>query len=129
MLSFDATVQYYQVHGRDWERYALIKARTVAGDRDAGDRLLGQLRPFVYRKYLDYGAIQSIRDMKQMIDREVRRKHGEGDIKLGRGGIREIEFIVQSLQLIRGGREVRLQTNRIHSALRQLVRIVGTGDR
>jgi len=119
-LSFDAMVQYYQVHGRDWERYALVKARPIAGDLDAGGRLLEQLRPFVYRKYLDYGAIQAIRDMKQMIDREVQRKHGEGDIKLGRGGIREIEFMVQSLQLIRGGRELRLQTNRIHAALREL---------
>jgi len=122
-LSFDAMIQYYQVHGRDWERYALVKARPVAGDRDAGRWLLDQLRPFVYRKYLDYGAIQAIRDMKQMIDREVQRKHGEGDIKLGRGGIREIEFIVQSLQLIRGGRELRLQTNRFHPALHELADI------
>ena len=122
VLSFDAMVQYYQVHGRDWERYALIKARPVAGDLDSGQWLLDQLRPFVYRKYLDFGAIQAIRDMKQMIDREVARKHGEGDIKLGRGGIREIEFIVQSLQLIRGGREIRLQANRIHTALAQLDR-------
>ncbi|HSH40629.1 MAG TPA: bifunctional [glutamate--ammonia ligase]-adenylyl-L-tyrosine phosphorylase/[glutamate--ammonia-ligase] adenylyltransferase, partial [Arenicellales bacterium] len=119
-LSFDAMIQYYQVHGRDWERYALVKARPVAGDLDAGRSLLDQLRPFIYRKYLDFGAIQSIRDMKLMIDREVRRKHGEGDIKLGRGGIREIEFIVQSLQLIRGGREPRLQTTRIHPALHEL---------
>jgi len=122
VLSFDAIVHYYQVHGRDWERYALIKARAVAGDRAAGDWLLAQLRPFIYRKYLDFGAIQAIRDMKQMIDREVRRKHGEGDIKLGRGGIREIEFIVQSLQLIRGGREPRLQGNRIQPVLAQLAR-------
>lgn len=123
VLSFDAMVQYYQVHGRDWERYAQVKARPVAGDIAAGARLLEQLRPFVYRKYLDFGAIQAIRDMKQMIDREVQRKHGEGDIKLGRGGIREIEFIVQSLQLIHGGRELRLQTNRFHPALRELGRI------
>jgi len=119
-LSFDAMIQYYQVHGRDWERYALVKARAVAGAAEAGRWLLDQLRPFVYRKYLDYGAIQAIRDMKQMIDREVRRKHGEGDIKLGRGGIREIEFIVQSLQLIRGGREPVLQTTRVRPALREL---------
>ncbi|MBS1269147.1 MAG: Bifunctional glutamine synthetase adenylyltransferase/adenylyl-removing enzyme [Gammaproteobacteria bacterium] len=120
VLSFDATIQYYQVHGRDWERYALVKARAVGGDKAAGEWLLEQLKPFVYRKYLDYGAIQAIRDMKRMIDREVQRKRGEGDIKLGRGGIREIEFIVQSLQLIRGGRELRLQTNRIHTALQQI---------
>jgi len=122
VLTFDAMIQYYQVHGRDWERYALVKARAAAGDREAGEWLLAQLKPFVYRKYLDFGAIQAIRDMKQMIDREVQRKHGEGDIKLGRGGIREIEFIVQSLQLIRGGRELRLQTNRLQGALAQLAR-------
>ncbi|MDZ7841777.1 MAG: bifunctional [glutamate--ammonia ligase]-adenylyl-L-tyrosine phosphorylase/[glutamate--ammonia-ligase] adenylyltransferase [Gammaproteobacteria bacterium] len=122
-LSFDAMIQYYQVHGRDWERYAMVKARPVAGGIDEGRWLLDQLRPFIYRKYLDFGAVQAIRDMKQIIDREVRRKHGEGDIKLGRGGIREIEFIVQSLQLIRGGREPGLQTSRIHSALRELAGI------
>ncbi len=111
-LSFDAMEHYYQTHGRDWERYAFIKARVVAGDRVAGEELLRRLRPFVFRKYLDYGAIEAIRAMKVMIEREVARKSMQANIKLGPGGIREIEFIVQALQLIRGGREPQLQERR-----------------
>ena len=123
VLSFDATENYYQTHGRDWERYALTKARIVAGDHQAGEELLSRLRPFVYRKYLDYGAFESIRDMKELVERELARKATARNIKLGRGGIREIEFIVQSFQLIRGGREPRLQTNRLFDAIAQLVNI------
>jgi [glutamine synthetase] adenylyltransferase / [glutamine synthetase]-adenylyl-L-tyrosine phosphorylase len=108
-LSYAAMEYYYQTHGRDWERYAFIKARVISGDREAGEELLGMLKPFVYRKYLDYGTIESIRDMKGMIEREMARKGMQGNIKLGRGGIREIEFIVQTQQLIRGGREPQLQ--------------------
>ncbi len=108
-LSFDALEQYYQIHGREWERYALIKARAVAGDRAGGESLLKRLRPFVYRKYLDYGAFEAMRAMKALIEREVSRKGLQANIKLGPGGIREIEFIVQALQLIRGGREPLLQ--------------------
>ncbi len=119
-LSFDATENYYQTHGRGWERYALTKARVVAGDRQAGERLLARLRPFVYRKYLDYGAFESIREMKQLIERELERKDIARNIKLGQGGIREIEFIAQSFQLIRGGREPALQSNRLFEALDQL---------
>ena len=63
-LSFDAMEQYYQTHGRDWERYALIKARQIAGDDVAGEELLAKLRPFVYRRYLDYGAFEAVRSMK-----------------------------------------------------------------
>jgi glutamate-ammonia-ligase adenylyltransferase len=119
-LSFDATENYYQTHGRDWERYALTKARVVAGDRQAGEQLLARLRPFVYRKYLDYGAFESIREMKELIERELERKEIARNIKLGQGGIREIEFIAQSFQLIRGGREPALQSNRLFEALDQL---------
>ncbi len=119
-LSFDAVEHYYQTHGRDWERYALLKARVVAGNSHTGEQLLERLRPFVYRKYLDFGAIEAIRDMKQMIARELGRKSISNNIKLGQGGIREIEFIVQSLQLIRGGREPDLQTNRLFEALNSL---------
>ncbi|MEK6771821.1 MAG: bifunctional [glutamate--ammonia ligase]-adenylyl-L-tyrosine phosphorylase/[glutamate--ammonia-ligase] adenylyltransferase, partial [Pseudomonadota bacterium] len=108
-LSFEAMEHYYQLHGRDWERYAFVKARVVAGDRAAGAELLATLKPFVYRKYLDYGAIESIRTMKAMIEREMARQGMNRNIKLGRGGIREIEFIVQTHQLIRGGREPSLQ--------------------
>ncbi len=108
-LSFAAMEHYYQTHGREWERYALIKARVVGGDGVAGTQLLASLRPFVFRKYLDYGTIEAIRAMKTMIAREVSRKGLQENIKLGHGGIREIEFLVQALQLIRAGREPALQ--------------------
>ncbi len=119
-LSHDAMELYYQTHGRDWERYALIKARVVGGDRKAGDELLARLRPFVFRKYLDYGAFEAIRSMKAMIEREVQRKGMQNNVKLGSGGIREIEFIGQALQLIRGGREPALQARGILTVLRRL---------
>lgn len=114
VLNFDAMELYYEDQGREWERYAMIKARCVAetaidGTRKAGAELLQRLRPFVYRKYTDFTAIQSLRDMKELINREVRRLGKENDVKLGAGGIREIEFIVQSLQLIYGGRDEQLQ--------------------
>ncbi|MHB1141956.1 MAG: bifunctional [glutamate--ammonia ligase]-adenylyl-L-tyrosine phosphorylase/[glutamate--ammonia-ligase] adenylyltransferase [Sulfuricaulis sp.] len=120
-LSFGAMEHYYQTHGREWERYAFIKARVIAGDREAGAELLKTLKPFVYRKYLDYGTIESIRDMKAMIERETARKGMHGNIKLGRGGIREIEFIAQTQQLIRGGREPQLQERRLLTVLPRMV--------
>lgn len=123
-LSFDAMEQYYQAHGREWERYALIKARVCAGDRAAGETLLARLAPFVYRRYLDYGALEAIRQMKALIEREVARKGLERHIKLGPGGIREIEFIVQALQLIRGGREPPL---RVRPCLEALARLTKAG--
>jgi glutamate-ammonia-ligase adenylyltransferase len=107
-LSFDAMEHYYQVHGREWERYALIKARPIAGSRAAGQELLARLKPFVFRRYLDYGTLEAIRSMKLLIEREVARKGLQHNIKLGPGGIREIEFLAQALQLIRGGREPQL---------------------
>lgn len=107
-LSFDAVEHYYQTHGREWERYALIKTRLAAGDHEAGRELLARLKPFVFRKYLDFGTIEAIRAMKAMIASEVSRKGLEANIKLGPGGIREIEFLAQALQLIRGGREPEL---------------------
>ncbi len=120
-LSFGAMEHYYQTHGREWERYAFIKTRVIAGDREAGAELLKTLKPFVYRKYLDYGTIESIRDMKAMIERETARKGMQGNIKLGRGGIREIEFIAQTQQLIRGGREPQLQERHLLAVLPRLV--------
>lgn len=109
VASFAALECYYQTQGRTWERYALIKARCVAGDQQAGLELLEMLKPFVYRRYLDYHAFQSLREMKAMIAQEVDRKGLIDNIKLGVGGIREIEFIAQTFQLIRGGRESHLQ--------------------
>ena len=103
-LSFDAMEDYYQQHGREWERYAMVKARVVAGDIVAGQQLMTSLKPFVYRRYLDFGAIDALRDMKKLIEQQVKRQNLSNNIKLGAGGIREIEFIVQSFQLIHGGR-------------------------
>ncbi|MEW6354019.1 MAG: bifunctional [glutamate--ammonia ligase]-adenylyl-L-tyrosine phosphorylase/[glutamate--ammonia-ligase] adenylyltransferase [Pseudomonadota bacterium] len=108
-LSFAALEDYYQTHGREWERYAFIKARVVAGDRVAGARLMRSLHPFIYRRYLDFGAFEALRAMKELIARELQRKGMENNIKLGWGGIREVEFIGQVFQLIRGGRDARLQ--------------------
>ncbi|MEO6927214.1 MAG: bifunctional [glutamate--ammonia ligase]-adenylyl-L-tyrosine phosphorylase/[glutamate--ammonia-ligase] adenylyltransferase [Rhodanobacter sp.] len=116
-LSFAAMEQYYQSEGRDWERYAWIKARPVAGDRAAGKQLQELLRPFVYRKYLDYTAFAGLREMKALIDAEVARKDLADNLKLGPGGIREIEFIVQLVQLIRGGREPSLRVRGLLPAL------------
>ena len=119
-LSFNALEDYYQNHGRDWERYALIKARPVAGDIAAGHRLLTELRPFVFRRYLDFGAIEALRGMKALIVDQVRREGLDDHIKLGAGGIREIEFIGQVHQLIRGGREPDLRCRGIRDVLRLL---------
>ena len=123
--SFDAMELYYQEQGRDWERYAMIKARVVAGDKDAGAQLMQRLRPFVYRKYIDFSAFESLRDMKEMINREVRRKGREQNVKLGSGGIREVEFIAQAFQLIRGGRDSRLQQRELCNILPLLPDSVG----
>lgn len=108
-MSFDALEEYYQTQAREWERYAMVKARVVAGDPEAGERLMAMLRPFVYRRYLDFGAIESLREMKLLISRELQRKGMADNVKLGPGGIREVEFIGQAFQLIRGGREPELQ--------------------
>lgn len=119
--SFSAMEQYYQDQGRDWERYALLKARPVAGDKHQGVELLKMLRPFIYRRYLDFSAIEALRDMKGLIHREVLQKGMQQDIKRGAGGIREIEFIVQSFQLIYGGRKRHLQSVSLLDSLRALV--------
>ncbi len=121
-LSFAALETYYQDQGgRDWERYAMVKARVVAGDQRAGEVLMASLKPFVYRKYIDFSAFESLRSMKEMISREVRRKGGlENNIKLGSGGIREIEFVVQAFQLIRGGRDRELQQRELQQILKEL---------
>jgi glutamate-ammonia-ligase adenylyltransferase len=116
-MSFDAMEHYYQQQGREWERYAWIKARIVAGDKRAGETLLQRLNPFVFRRYLDFGAFESLRDMKQRISLEVSRQEMTDNIKLGRGGIREIEFFGQVFQLIRGGVNPSLQERGILTIL------------
>jgi [glutamine synthetase] adenylyltransferase / [glutamine synthetase]-adenylyl-L-tyrosine phosphorylase len=117
VFSFNALEQYYQDQGRDWERYAMIKARVVGGDQLAGAQLLEMLRPFVYRRYLDFSAIEALRGMKQLIQQEVRRKGMSENIKLGAGGIREVEFIAQAFQLIHGGRDLSLQQRSLFAVL------------
>ncbi|NNK85389.1 MAG: bifunctional [glutamate--ammonia ligase]-adenylyl-L-tyrosine phosphorylase/[glutamate--ammonia-ligase] adenylyltransferase [Desulfobacterales bacterium] len=119
-MSFDSMEQYYQRQGREWERYAWIKARAVAGDIEAGEELLEKLNPFIYRRYLDYGVFESLRDMKKKISLEVKRKGLKEDIKLGSGGIREIEFFGQIFQLIRGGVVPALQERRIERVIKIL---------
>jgi glutamate-ammonia-ligase adenylyltransferase len=109
VLNFSALEEYYQDQGRDWERYALIKARVITGPQWQRDSLSESLRPFVFRRYIDFGVIESLRDMKEMINTEVRRRGLREDVKLGPGGIREVEFIAQCFQLIRGGRCQSLQ--------------------
>ena len=111
--SFAAFENYYVVHGRSWERYAMVKVRVVAGDKEQGNELLSTLKPFVYRRYLDYGAYESLRELKAMITQEVKRKGMNNNVKLGMGGIREVEFIAQVFQLIRGGRDTDLQERRV----------------
>ncbi|MDB1122965.1 bifunctional [glutamate--ammonia ligase]-adenylyl-L-tyrosine phosphorylase/[glutamate--ammonia-ligase] adenylyltransferase [Vibrio algarum] len=110
VMSYAAIEDYYQEQGRDWERYAMIKARVMGSEMYPEYQELRQmLRPFVFRRYIDFSAIQSLRRMKSMISSEVRRRGLANNIKLGAGGIREIEFIAQVFQLVRGGREPSLR--------------------
>ncbi len=117
VMSMDAMEEYYERHGRQWERFAFIKAQPVAGDLESGFELLNRLRPFIYRKYLDYSTIESLKEMKAMILAEQAKKASYNNVKLGPGGIRDIEFIVQTIQLIKGGRITALQTPSFFSAL------------
>ena len=124
--SFDALSVYYETQGRTWERYALVKARLL-GDYhfwgDYGDELIEMLRPFVYRRYLDYGAIESLRKLKHMIEAEVRRRNLGDNFKLGSGGIREIEFIAQVFELMRGGRMQELVERSLRKTLRNISKL------
>ncbi len=125
--NFAGMEDYYQTQGRDWERYAMIKARTVAavyGNYSNDDYIKRErkylrtmLRPFTYRQYIDFSAIESLREMKGLIARQVQRKGMSLDVKLGEGGIREVEFVVQVFQLIRGGRDARLRKRQVMTLL------------
>ncbi len=124
VLSFAALEDYYQEQGRDWERYAMVKARIMGDNGDVyANELRAMLRPFVFRRYIDFSVIQSLRNMKGMIAREVRRRGLKDNIKLGAGGIREIEFIVQVFQLIRGGREPSLQSRSLLPTLAAIAQL------
>ena len=136
VLTFNAMEDYYQEQGRDWERYAMLKARVIPAikteqsetvdtlsleTQSCHQQLSALLKPFVYRRYIDFSVIDSLRRMKSMISQEVRRKQLVNNIKLGAGGIREIEFIVQVFQLIRGGRVKELQQRNLLTVLPELV--------
>ncbi|HEY6642540.1 bifunctional [glutamate--ammonia ligase]-adenylyl-L-tyrosine phosphorylase/[glutamate--ammonia-ligase] adenylyltransferase [Povalibacter sp.] len=116
-LGFGAFEHYLQQHGRDWERYAYVKARAITATEHFPSLYEEVLRPFVFRRYLDFGVFESLRDMKAMIAREVERRELSDNVKLGPGGIREIEFIVQAFQLIRGGGDRRLQNRELQTVL------------
>lgn len=118
--SLAALEQYYQREGRDWERYALIKARPVAGDLEAGRSFVNDIRPFVYRRYIDYSSVEALQEMHANVQDDARRKDRLDDIKRGPGGIREIEFLAQCFQILRGGREPSLQTPSLDGALREI---------
>ena len=120
VLSFDALEEYYQTHGRDWERYAFIRARAVSGDMVRAAELLERLRPFVYRRYIDFGTLQSLRSLKVVMEQEVARKGMEHSVKHGPGGIREVEFTGQAFQMVRGGRTPALRYRRLLTVLARL---------
>ncbi|MPV85268.1 bifunctional [glutamate--ammonia ligase]-adenylyl-L-tyrosine phosphorylase/[glutamate--ammonia-ligase] adenylyltransferase [Ostreibacterium oceani] len=118
--TFTAMTRYYLQHGRDWERYALVKMRPVAGDIAAGQALISQLSSFVYQRHVDYVAMHSIDDMKSKIIAAAKEKGIKDNLKLGYGGIREIEFIVQTFQMIYGGRMQSLRQQSLLGALQAL---------
>lgn len=121
--SFDALETYFIAQGREWERFAWIKARALTGCRH--DELTAIVRPFVFRKYLDFGAINALRALHEQIRAQVMRREMAENIKLGPGGIREIEFIAQVFQIIRGGRDPGLQ---IRPTLDVLAELAGRGQ-
>ncbi|MDR1530522.1 MAG: bifunctional [glutamate--ammonia ligase]-adenylyl-L-tyrosine phosphorylase/[glutamate--ammonia-ligase] adenylyltransferase [Burkholderiales bacterium] len=117
-VSFDGFEQYLLTQGRMWERYAWLKAKALTGDRH--DELEQIIRSFVYRKYLDFDAYEGLRDVREQIRREGEKRNFKNHIKLGSGGIREIEFIAQAQQIVRGGRDTSLQLRGTQEALRAL---------
>jgi [glutamine synthetase] adenylyltransferase / [glutamine synthetase]-adenylyl-L-tyrosine phosphorylase len=121
VIPVESALQYYQSHGDTWERAALLRARPVAGAIEIGRRLIEELTRFIYRRYLDFETLRQLRAMKRQIERELRSPDLiERNLKLGRGGIRELEFIVQSLTLIYGGRDPRLRTAMTFEAIDRL---------
>ncbi len=119
-LTFSAMETYYKEQGRDWERYALIKARAITNQEVADETLMLELQQFVYRRYVDYQVLSSLREMKRLITGENRRLQREHNIKLGAGGIREIEFIVQALQLIQGGQSPAMRQANIYAVFQAI---------
>ncbi len=125
VYSFSALEEYYLTQGREWERYAMVKASVIAnnGDQNYSEQLTQMLRAFTYRKYIDFSVIDALRGLKHMITQEVERRGLHNDVKLGSGGIREVEFTAQVFQLIRGGRDTELQENRLLEVLPMLAKL------
>ena len=119
-VNFNHLEDYFHTHGREWERYAFIKARVIVGSEKDREQFHNIISGFVYRRYIDFGVINTLREMKDMIAQQVLKKGYEGNIKLGAGGIREIEFIVQFFQLVHGGINPRLQTRSLAAAYREV---------
>ncbi len=131
VVSFDMLEDYLATQGREWERYAWVKGRSVSGDR--GAQLDAIVVPFVYRRHLDFSALASLRELHAQIRQEVQRREIADNIKIGPGGIREIEFLVQVFQIIRGGREPHLRLRPTLQALallgeKQLLSAAGVGE-
>lgn len=120
VVSMGAFESYYLEQGREWERFAMQKARILNDDSAAVNELQNIIRPFVYRKYLDFTTVESLRAMKQLISNELARRNLQNNIKLGRGGIREVEFYIQSLQMIHAGKVTECQTRSILSSFEML---------
>lgn len=119
-LSLGAFESYLQAHARDWERYAYVKTRALTGRAEVRAQLAHVLGAYVYRRYLDFGLFEALRNTRGLIEQDLRRNDGRDNIKRGAGGIRDIEFVVQALQLLRGGRQRQLQTTSLLDALAQL---------
>ena len=109
VLNHSALEHYYQLHGREWEQYAMVKARVLTGNNASRASLASVIRPFVYRKYHDYRVFEGLATLKQKIDSQAKSKKMQVNIKVGQGGIREIEFFVQAFQILKGGRNHQLQ--------------------
>ncbi len=123
-LSFDSTLSYYDVKGRTWERQAFVKARPIAGDRDLGLELLARLEPWIYRKYLSLADITGIKALKRRIEQRTEREGGEvRNVKTGHGGIRDIEFVIQFLQLLNGGALPEVRTGNTLDAIARLEKV------
>ena len=119
-MSMASMLNYYDVRGRTWERQAFIKARPVAGDRDLGDEFLTHLSPWIYGRYLSRADIAGIKALKRRIEQQVRGEDQARDVKVGHGGIRDVEFVIQFLQLLNGGDLPELRTGNTLEALARL---------
>ncbi len=120
VFSHSAFEHYYQLHGREWEQYAMVKARVITGSNEDKKHLQSILKPFVYRRYHDYRVFDGLAQLKKKIDQQAKTKGGNFNVKTGQGGIREIEFYVQAFQILKGGRNLHLQTQSLFKAIQVL---------